>query len=120
MDRIPVTPKQFLGAFFNAGDTIHLRIFADQKDQPFTGMKLATNLELFDGLLLQLQAHNARNRGIFFVVNAGGQTDQEITRINAQFVECDDLPLDEQWKQIRDFPLEPSIVVRTRKSLHTY
>lgn len=98
MDRIPVTPKQFLGAFFDAGDTIHLRIFADQKDQPFTGMKLATNLELFDGLLLQLQAHNARNRGIFFVVNAGGQTDQEITRINAQFVECDDLPLDEQWK----------------------
>lgn len=115
-----ITPKQFLGAFFDAGDAIHLRIFADRKDQPFTGMKLTTNLELFDGLLPQLHAHNDRQRGIFFVVNAGGQTDQEITRINAQFVESDDLPLDEQWAQIKSFPLEPSIVVKTQKSLHTY
>lgn len=116
----PVTPKQFLGAFFSAGDTLCLRIFTDRKDQPFTGMKLRTTLESFDSLQPQLEAHNDKNRGIFFVVNAGGQADQEITRINAQFVECDDLPLDEQWAQIKAFPLEPSIVVRTRKSLHTY
>ena len=120
MQIIPITPKQFLGAFFDAGDVIHLRVFADRKDQPFTGMKLSTNLESFDGMLPQLEAHNDKNRGIFFVVNAGGQTDQEITRINAQFVECDDLPLEEQWERICAFPLEPSIVVKTRKSLHTY
>lgn len=120
MDKTMVTPKQFLDAFFDAGDAIHLRIFADRKDQPFTGMKLRTTLESFDSLLPQLEAHNDRNRGIFFVVNAGGQTDQEIARINAQFVESDDLPLDEQWAQINAFPLEPSIVVKTRKSLHTY
>jgi len=120
MDKTMVTPKEFLGAFFDAGDAIHLRIFADRKNQPFTGMKLSTNLELFEGLLPQLEAHNDRNRGIFFVVNTGGQTDQEIIRINAQFVECDDLPLEEQLAQINAFPLEPSIVVRTRKSLHTY
>ena len=114
-----VTPKQFLGAFFDAGDAIHLRIFADRKDQSFTGMKLRTTLEAFNSMVPQLEAHNDKNRGIFFVVNAGGQADQEITRINAQFVECDDLSLDEQWAQIKAFPLEPSIVVRTRKSLHT-
>lgn len=120
MDKTTVNPKAFLGAFFDAGDAIHLRIFADRKNQPFTGMKLSTNLELFEGLLPQLEAHNDRNRVIFFVVNTGGQTDQEIIRINAQFVECDDLPLEEQLAQINAFPLEPSIVVRTRKSLHTY
>lgn len=114
MQKQRITPKQFLNAFFSAEDIIHLRIFADQKDQPFTGMKLQTNLELFDGIMSQLQAHNDRQRGIFFVVNAGGQTDQEITRINAQFVECDDLPLDEQWTRISAFPLEPSMPGRFR------
>ena len=74
----PVTPKQFLGAFFSAGDTLCLRIFTDRKDQPFTGMKLRTTLESFDSLQPQLEAHNDKNRGIFFVVNAGGQADQEI------------------------------------------
>lgn len=91
MAKTMVTPKQFLGAFFDAGDAIHLRIFADRKDQPFTGVRLRTTLEAFNSMVPQLEAHNDRNRGIFFVVNAGGQTDREITRINAQFVESDDL-----------------------------
>lgn len=39
---LPITPKQFLGAFFSAGDTFCLRVFADRKDQPFSGMKLST------------------------------------------------------------------------------
>ena len=78
-----ITPKQFLGAFFDAGDEIYLRIFADRKDQPFTGMKLRTNLELFDGLLPQLQAHNDRQRGIFFVVNAGDATAEDVRNLIA-------------------------------------
>lgn len=39
-------------------------------------------------------------RGIFFVVNYGGQDDDSITRINAQFVEMDNDSFDEQQKKI--------------------
>lgn len=67
-----------------------------------------------------LRKHNEKNRGIYFVINFGGHEDAEITRINAQFMECDDLSLEEQLRQIEAFPLEPSFIVKTRKSLHTY
>ncbi len=67
-----------------------------------------------------LQKYNAKNRGIFFVVNYGGHEDTDTTRINAQFMECDNLSFEEQLKQIEAFPVEPSLIVKTRKSLHTY
>ena len=82
--------------------------------------KLETTLSGLPGLMDTLKKHNEKNRGIYFVVNFGGHEDSEITRINAQFMECDELPLDEQLKQIEAFPLEPSLIVKTRKSLHTY
>ena len=65
-------------------------------------------------------AHNEANRGIFFVVNSGGNSDRKINKINAQFFECDTLSLEEQLENISKFPLEPSIIVQTKKSLHVY
>ena len=65
-------------------------------------------------------AHNEANRGIFFVVNSGGNSDSKINKINAQFFECDTLSLEEQLENISKFPLEPSIIVQTKKSLHVY
>ena len=59
-------------------------------------------------------------RGIFFVVNYGGQEDAAITRINAQFFEMDDGTFEEQQKKIDAFPLPPSMVIKTQKSLHVY
>ncbi len=59
-----------------------------------------------------LHKHNAQNRGIYFVVNSGGHEDGEIARINAQFMECDELSMEEQLKQIEAFPLEPSLIVK--------
>jgi putative DNA primase/helicase len=56
----------------------------------------------------------------FFVVNYGGHWGKQIKRINAQFVENDTLPIEEQYKRLMDFPLEPSIIVKTKKSLHSY
>lgn len=60
-----------------------------------------------------LKSHNEKNRGIFFVVNYGGQEDSSISRINAQFVEMDDLSFEEQQKAIDEFPLPPSMVIKT-------
>lgn len=116
---IPLT--EFLRPFFEPSDKICLRIFDDRKaGSIFKGMKVETSLAKVDAMAEDLKKHNAQNRGIYFVVNAGGHEDIEIKRINAQFMECDELSLEEQWAKINAFPLEPSIVVKTRKSLHTY
>ena len=32
----------------------------------------------------------------------------------------DDGDFQEQWKKVDEFPLQPSIVIKTRKSLHVY
>ena len=112
--------EEFLRPFFGSSERICLRVFDDKKAGTFKGAKLETTLSSLPGLMDTLRKHNGQNRGIYFVVNYGGHEDAEITRINAQFMECDELSLDEQLKQIEAFPLEPSFIVKTRKSLHTY
>ena len=121
MKPLSIPAEEFLRPYFGPADKICLRVFSDRKDgASFKGMKLETTLPQLETTLPLLKEHNALMRGIYFVVNTGGHEDADITRVNAQFVECDDIPLEEQWAQIAAFPLEPSIVVRTRKSLHTY
>jgi putative DNA primase/helicase len=61
-----------------------------------------------------------KTRGIYFVVNSGGDRDRDISRSNAAFCESDDLSLTEQHAQLDDSPLAPSIRVETRKSVHAY
>lgn len=121
MKPLNIPLEEFLRPFFEPSDTICLRVFADRKDGiPFKGIKLETTLSQVSDKIPWLNEQNAQKRGIYFVVNAGGHEDAEITRINAQFMECDNRTLDEQWALINAFPLKPSIVVKTRKSLHTY
>lgn len=112
--------EEFLRPFFEPGDTVCIRIFDDRKRGTFKGAKLETNISKVDSIMETLQKHNSKNRGIYFVVNYGGHEDCDITRINAQFMECDDKPLEEQLKHIEAFTLPPSLIVKTRKSLHTY
>jgi len=83
-------------------------------------MKTDCVLEHITDITDVLKAHNEQGRGVFFVVNHGGHEDGDIDRINAHFCEMDDIPLEEQLKRVWDFPLEPSLIVKTRKSLHCY
>ena len=115
---VPV--EEFLRPMFGPGEKICLRVFDDRKTGAFKGAKLETTLSGLPDLMDTLKKHNGQNRGVYFVVNFGGHEDAEITRVNAQFMECDDLPLEEQMKAIEAFPLPPSLIVQTRKSLHTY
>lgn len=115
-----VTAADVVNSLYNPTDILHLRIFDDKKRGVFTGQKLSVEAGKFASVELTLRNHNAEGHGVFFVVNSGGQTDAEINRINAQFVESDTLSFEEMQARIDSFPLPPSMIVRTRKSLHTY
>lgn len=104
----------------NSCGRINIRIFSDKKGIGFKGKNLSFNMKDFQSKSKVLMAHNEANRGIFFVVNSGGNIDRKINKINAQFFECDTLSLEDQLENISKFPLEPSIIVQTKKSLHVY
>ncbi|UBK29979.1 DNA primase family protein [Clostridium perfringens] len=104
----------------NSCGRINIRIFSDKKGTGFKGKNLSFNIKDFQSKSKVLMAHNEANKGIFFVVNSGGNSDRKINKINAQFFECDTLSLEDQLENISKFPLEPSIIVQTKKSLHVY
>ncbi|MBI4856729.1 MAG: hypothetical protein HY818_08315 [Acetobacterium woodii] len=116
---INVEPGTFLAAFHPG--PYYLRTFSD------TGKGAGRNYQVSAVELaatdFQAGLHLVNQRdcqGVFFVVNPGGHRDDAITRVAAHFVEADDLPLEEQYANLQTFPLEPSIIVQTRKSLHGY
>lgn len=115
-----VTEPAILGSLFNSAEKVHFRVFDDKKGGIFQGAKLSCACGSYADIEQALKKHNAMNRGIFFVVNYGGQTDDSITRINAQFVEMDNDSFEDQEKKIRAFPLAPSMIIKTQKSYHVY
>lgn len=115
-----VLAQDVINSLNNPTDILCLRILDDRKDGIFKGLNLSCEAGKFSTMEEQLRAHNAMNHGIFFVVNTGGHDDDNITRINAQFVEMDDESFEEQQKKIDAFPLQPSMIIKTRRSLHTY
>ena len=115
-----VTATDVLGALFNPADMVCFRVFEDKKTGVFRGAKLSCECGKYKSIEETLKNHNAMQRGIFFVVNYGGQDDAAITRINAQFFEMDDGTFEEQQKKVEAFPLPPSMVIKTQKSLHVY
>lgn len=117
---LKIQAEDVIGALFNPAEKVCLRVFADRKGDPFTGQKYSGEAAKFTDCIETLKEHNKHNRGIFYVVNYGGHNDADITRINAQFVEMDEGTFEEQQAKIDDFGLPPSMVIKTRKSLHTY
>jgi hypothetical protein len=116
----------FFGVFFsNQEEEIRLRAFKAKNapDAPdnypiafgITRAQLANDVSLRQ----HLKDLNS-TRGLYFVVNAGGDGDADIKRFNAWFVESDDLSIEEQHKLLTQSPMPPSIIVQTRKSLHAY
>lgn len=115
-----ITFDQFLSPFFESGETVNIRIFDDKKSGTFKGMKMECECGKISVLEDTLRKHNVQGRGIFFVVNCGGDKDEDITRINAVFVENDSLSVEEQIARLTAFPLPPSLMVKTAKSVHAY
>ena len=115
-----VTATDILNALFNPADIVCFRVLDDKKTGVFHGLKLSCECGKYKTIEETLREHNAMNRGIFYVVNFGGHEDGTITRINAQFVEMDNISFEEQMKKIEAFPLPPSMIIRTQKSYHVY
>lgn len=120
MQNLNIDPLEFLAAFHDFPDEpVFFRAFDDTKQK-----KGASNrtVEFYDWEreYETLKAANERKCGIYFVVNGGGNTDAEVKTAKAQFVEMDNASFDEQFQRVSAFPLEPSIIVKTRKSLHCY
>lgn len=121
----PIT-KDFISAFYrNKKDTVYLRALDDRKKDGEE--KYPKNLEiqcsLFDRIIPTLKRYNENKMGIHFIVNGGGHNKEGVKasrRCQAQFMEIDDFKMESQIKMINAFPLKPSIIVKTRKSLHTY
>lgn len=120
MNRITVEPFEFLAAFHDFPDEpVFFRAFDDTKKTKEASNRTVYS-EDWEKEYPILQAANDRKCGIYFVVNGGGNVDAEVKKPKAQFVEMDDEDFDAQFLRIAEFALEPSIIVKTRKSLHCY
>ncbi len=107
-----ITPNtsEFLAEFFQSGEPVNYRAFPPRGK---SGGAVKTTDES------RLSALNETS-GIYFVVNSGGDRDEEITKFNAFFMEIDGLSFGSQKQKIDASPLPPAIRVRTKKSMHSY
>ncbi len=122
-DSIGVQLSKFLEAFFpDPYEEINLRVLAAKDAPPIAAIKFCTcreQIETDEEFISSLVESN-NSRGLYFVVNSGGDDDDSITRFNACFVECDKKTLAEQHAAYDACPLSPSARVETKKSVHGY
>jgi putative DNA primase/helicase len=124
---LDVSLTEFLAVFYpNPYEEIRLRAFGPKKapdnDPRFSALKVGVvceGLNCDEELLNSLRVAN-ETRGLYFVVNAGGDTDESINRFNAFFAEIDDMPIAEQHAKYDSAPVQPAIRIETLKSVHGY
>ena len=118
-----VSYAEFFKAFgYKDSDTIFFRTF-DDRDKTQKGRNFEVQLARVESILPTLHRDNDQNRGVFFIVNGGGHKDTEVKAkgiARAFFIDGDELSLKDQLRLLCEFPLEPSIMVKTSKSLHAY
>jgi hypothetical protein len=116
-----VSVSEFLSAFYPDPDaTICFRAFYDPDKTLNKGKNFTGRHGKLDNILRELHTLNEQRYGVYFVVNGGGHSDADIKHITAQFYECDTGTFEEQLEQLESFPLKPSVIVKTKKSLHVY
>jgi hypothetical protein len=123
-DPSEVTLDGFLSAFFpDPYEDINLRAFGPKgapDEARFSPRKWRTCREALacdPALLAELHEAN-RTRGIYFVINTGGDKAKDITRINGFFAEMDERTLAEQHAKYDACPIPPPIRVEALKSVH--
>lgn len=122
-----VSLDAFLAAFRpTPAEAVNLRAFgprgAPKDDARFEPRKVPTSRRALaaGGELLEYLRGVNEACGLYFVVNQGGDRDDEITRVTAFFAEADEGPISEQHARLDACPLAPSVRVETLKSVHAY
>lgn len=82
-------------------------------------VKLSIEKESLSKYFNLLDFKNKNFHGVHLSIN-GAHRDEDVKNVVAQFFEIDSLPMEEQVEIVRKLPIRPSIVVKTRKSLHVY
>src|SRR5215472_7242387 len=112
-------PSEFLSAFFAPDTLIHFRAFKAKGDVDEPGnrpVKFSSTInDLSRTRAAELRELN-KTRGVYFAVNEGGDSDEDITRFTSFFVEKDDLSLDAQHRALDESSIKPSIRIETRQS----
>ena len=89
-------------------------------DWSFTHLRKSKEPAVYADGIATLTELNQQGRGIYFVVNPGGERDAEITAARSLFWENDDKTKAEQMAQVRTAGLAIGAIVETNKSLHCY
>ena len=89
-------------------------------DWSFTHLRKSKEPAVYADGIATLRELNQQGRGIYFVVNPGGERDAEITAARSLFWENDEKTKAEQMAQVRTAGLAIGAIVETNKSLHCY
>lgn len=116
-----ISITDFLRVFRQDGEPVNLRTFPPRGAEG-EALKIDVTLDdLATDQALQQRLKDLNQRvGIYFVVNVGGHDDASISRFTAVFCESDDQSLAVQHAALDAAPLQPSVRVETRKSVHAY
>lgn len=113
--------EEFLRLFFGDGESVNFFAIQEGEEQGRRRIGCPLGSLQLQKTLKELRGYNEIGYNVYFMVNYGGTKKDEITRVNAHFMEMDDIPLAEQWEKIMAFPLPPSVVVYSGgKSYHAY
>jgi hypothetical protein len=118
-----ITINKFLSAFFSdQHETINFRTFGAKGTTGIPSKNYETSRKrlLTDQHLRSAIEQSNKESGIYFVVNSGGHKDENINRYNAFFAENDNSTLVEQHQALNTAPIQPSIRIETKKSVHSY
>src|SRR5688572_29736888 len=111
----------FLRLFFSDNEQICFRAIPPRGVEGPVLLERGSIHELENGSgVRQRLARLNRDRGLYFVVNSGGDTDSVIDRYNACFAEDDHRSIAEQHRKLDAAPLPTSARVQTKRSVHAY
>ena len=86
----------------------------------FTHVRKNKEPAVYEDGLAKLSELNREGRGVYFVVNPGGEHDATISEARSVFWECDDKSKAEQIEQARTSGLPLGAMIETNKSVHCY
>lgn len=110
----------FLSSLFDEDEEVYIRLIDDKKRPDHYPQNRNCKLRDLRPMLSDLRTYNNDGYAVHFIPNGGGHKDKDVKTAKVQFMECDSLPLEEQYKQIEAFPLKPTFLIQTKKSVHCY